>query len=135
MGAKPSCLVTHCCKLEPRTRPTTVIDSGVRLNQRRRTNAINVSTSLGKKTSPPTGTVVSPTEATDLPGERKLMEIIICDAEVAGVKLSPVRWDDGVVALVPGDPADLPAWRQAVIKMHRAAVAGAIGPVHIGDQQ
>jgi hypothetical protein len=82
-----------------------------------------------------TGKVVSPTEATDLPGERKLMEFIIWDAEVDGVKLSPVKWDDGVVALVPGDPTDTTAWRTALIKTHRHAVSGVLGPANIGEQK
>ena len=93
---------------------------------------LNIKTALDENIAI-TGKVVSPTEATDLPGERKLMEIIIWDAELEGVKLSPVMWDDGVLALVPGDPTNTPAWRKALIKTHRLAVAGVLGPAYIGD--
>ncbi len=79
-----------------------------------------------------TAKIVSPLEAASCPPELMVMEFLIADAKLAGVKLYPVTWDDGVVALVAGDPADIPAWQRALIKTHELGVAGVLGPVDMG---
>lgn len=76
--------------------------------------------------------IVALEEAAPDRGELAWMKILIGLARMAGTPLHIVKFDDGVAAMVVGDPNDTAAWQELLTKTHAAAIAGHVGPVHVG---
>ena len=81
------------------------------------------------------GKIVSPSQATEDPAKRRIIEISHRMARMAGAHLYAVKWDDGCLAMIPCDPNDRAAWRNALVQVHRQIAAGASGPVQFGAAQ
>ena len=82
-----------------------------------------------------TGKIVAPAEATEDPTKRRMIQIALRVAQMAGVHLYAVKWDDGCFAMIPCNPNDRAAWRNALAQVHRQIIAGALGPVQFGAAQ
>jgi hypothetical protein len=67
--------------------------------------------------------------------ELALMKILLVVSRMAGVPVHAVRFDDGVLALVHGDPNDTEAWWKALAQIHEAAVEGHVGPLQIDEER
>ncbi len=78
--------------------------------------------------------IVAPEEAALNGSELVLMKISLRLARMAGVPLRVVQFPDGVAAMVVGDPNDTEAWLAMLAKVHAAAIAGQVGPVHVGGE-
>ena len=81
------------------------------------------------------GKIVSPSQATEDPAKRRIIEISLRMARMAGAHLYAVKLDDGCLAMIPCDPNDRAAWRNALVQVHRQIIAGALGPVQFGAAQ
>lgn len=73
--------------------------------------------------------IVTPEQAAVSSGELAMMQISIRMAAMAETPLHIVQFEDGVAAMVTGDPRDRTAWRKALAAVYSSALAGTVGPV------
>lgn len=78
------------------------------------------------------GKIVSPAEAAADQAERVMIEMAVRVAKMSGQQLHPVKWDNGFVALIPGDPRDTEEWTRRVVETYRQIAAGAMGEIDFG---
>ena len=79
--------------------------------------------------------IVSPEEGARDPVTLITTKLLLTRDAAAGITSHVVKFADGVVALVPGDPRDTATWHAKLAETHAAAIRGEMGPVHVATRR
>jgi len=75
------------------------------------------------------GKIVPPNKVNPTPEERWMLQLAKVASPFAGVHLHTVKHPDGIITLLPGDPANTADWQRRVTKVYYLAAAKAMGPI------
>ena len=81
------------------------------------------------------GEIVMPSDVTQDREEQTELEFMLRAGTAVGFPVALVRWPDGVVAMVPGDPKNAVAWRENLVGIYAFARMDQIGAVRASVMQ